>query len=416
MKLKKIIALGLFMTSLQTFAGGEGATNGGDSCENKIKTIALDIKQWINDGGAASLTFTDENDLVSYESNMLMTLNQNISISCVSKSLELMGVEKTCINYNETIECSYERFMKLGPEEQYILVHHEYAGLSGLEVNNDQSSDYFYSSQLSLFLEDKIVKRLAIKKSTFPDLEMSYVKAGDFIMNHSNNYYHSPGEQEHKVRLTKDFNIMKNEVTQALYFSVMGQNPSYFKNKQHCPDSWELKESKEFGFSQICPHHPVENVSKKDVFSFIKKLNELTGEKYRLPTEAEWEYAARGGRQTEYFYGDDESLIDNFVIYLGNSNTTKPVGKYRKTINRPNALGLYDVNGNVMEIVADSYTSFTFVSMEITFVDPYHYKDYEDVLARGGSFESNAYQSRLAHRVRWYRENSYKDSGFRLAK
>ena len=77
---------------------------------------------------------------------------------------------------------------------------------------------------------------------------------------------------------------------------------------------------------------------------------------------------------------------------------------------------MYDVNGNVMEIVADSYTSYSFIESDEILVDPFHFKDYEDTLGRGGSFESNAYQSRLAHRVRWYRDNDYKDAGFRLAK
>ena len=415
-EMKKLITTATFIFSSLAIAGGEGATNGGDNCEFKIKAIAQDIKQWLKDDGAANLIFTSDDTVSSFRTKMIESLESNVSISCVDESLFLKDTQKTCLNYESTIKCDFQRFMDLPIEDQYILIHHEYAGLAGIEMNTGDSSDYFYSNQISLYLEEKRVKKLTIKKSKLPDLEMVSVSPGEFIMHYSENYYHSPGEDEHKVKITRPYQIQKNEVTQALYFEVMGKNPAFFKNKEHCPDSWVMKESKEYGFSKLCPHHPVESVSKKEIETFIKKLNQRTGEKYRLPTEAEWEFAARGGRQTEYFFGDDETLVDTFIVYLGTSKTTMPVGKYRKTLNTPNPIGMYDVNGNVMEIVADSYTSYSFIPTEEILVDPFHFKDYEDTLGRGGSFESNAYQSRLAHRVRWYRDNDYKDAGFRLAK
>ncbi len=126
-----------------------------------------------------------------------------------------------------------------------------------------------------------------------------------------------------------DFYMGKHEVTQKQWTETMGSNPSYFKDSGgNCP---------------------VEQVSWNDVQEFIKKLNQKTGKKYRLPTEAEWEYAARsGGKEEEYSGGDD---IDSVAWYNKNSeNKTHPAGQ-----KQPNGLGLYDMSGNVWEWVADWY-------------------------------------------------------------
>ena len=133
----------------------------------------------------------------------------------------------------------------------------------------------------------------------------------------------------HDVTLST-FSIGETEVTQALWQAVMGSNPSYFKDN---------------------PQNPVEEVSWDDCQEFIKKLNSLTGKSFRLPTEAEWEYAARGGsksRKTKYSGGSD---IGSVAWYEDNSgDKTHPVrGK------SPNELGLYDMSGNVMEWCADWY-------------------------------------------------------------
>lgn len=132
----------------------------------------------------------------------------------------------------------------------------------------------------------------------------------------------------HQVTL-KGFYIGKYEVTQAEWKAVMGENPSNYKGD----------------------NLPVDNVSWNDCQEFIRKLNELTGKNFRLPTEAEWEYAARGGRRSygAKYAGDND--IDNVAWYARNSNsTTHPVGT-----KRANELGLYDMTGNVMEWCQDCY-------------------------------------------------------------
>ena len=132
----------------------------------------------------------------------------------------------------------------------------------------------------------------------------------------------------HKVKIPDSFYMGKYEVTQKQWREVMGDNPSYFKGDDL----------------------PVEKVSWNDAQDFIKKLNQKEGEnEYRLPSEAEWEYAARAGTTTQYSFGDDVSKLNEYAWYRDNSGSkTHPVGQ-----KKPNFWGLYDMHGNVWEWVQD---------------------------------------------------------------
>ena len=124
-----------------------------------------------------------------------------------------------------------------------------------------------------------------------------------------------------------DFYISKYQVTQAQWFAVMGNNPSKFQNN----------------------NNPVEQVSWEDCQLFLKKLNELTGKKYRLPTSGEWQFAASGGQKSKNFKYAGSNDIFEVAWYLGNqSGTSHPLGK-----KKPNELGLYDMSGNVYEWCED---------------------------------------------------------------
>ena len=157
------------------------------------------------------------------------------------------------------------------------------------------------------------------------EFKMIKVEGGTFRMGATSEQGSGEGDEKpvHYVTLS-DYHIGETEVTQELWQAVMGSNPSYFKGDNQ---------------------RPVENVSWDDCQEFIKKLNRLTGKKFRLPTEAEWEYAARGGKYSRGYKYSGSNNSDEVAWYDSNSGSkTHPV----KT-KKDNELGLYDMSGNVWE-------------------------------------------------------------------
>jgi formylglycine-generating enzyme required for sulfatase activity len=164
-------------------------------------------------------------------------------------------------------------------------------------------------------------------------MQFILIPAGEFQMGSANG---SADERPvHTVRISKPFYLGIHEVTQGQWETVMGNNPSRFKGDTS---------------------RPVKTVSWEEVQKFIDKLNPGEGgTKYRLPTEAEWEYAARAGSTTAYSFGDDSGQLGKYAWYGDDAgNTTHPVGT-----RQPNAWGLYDMHGNVWEWVQDWYGKYT---------------------------------------------------------
>ena len=160
-------------------------------------------------------------------------------------------------------------------------------------------------------------------------IDMVRVEAGTFTMG-ATAEMKDPFEDEkptHLVTLTNDYYIGKYEVTQALWKAVMGNNPSYFKGD----------------------NLPVEKVSWDDCQEFISKLNRITGKTFRLPTEAEWEYAARGGNKSRgYQYSGSNNLLDVAWFWDNSGHKLHAVGT-----KQPNELGIYDMSGNAREWCQD---------------------------------------------------------------
>ncbi len=190
---------------------------------------------------------------------------------------------------------------------------------------------------------------------------MVFIKGGCFVM--GNDYTQEDEKPEHEV-CVNDFYMDKFEVTQARWEKVMGNNPSKF----------------------IGADLPVEQVNHQDVQRFIKKSDGGC----RLPTEAEWEYAARGGATTRYFWGN--MVNEEYTWYEENSNeTTHPVGS-----KEPNQYGLYDTMGNVWEWVDDWYEPYYKIR---TKDNPKGPESGESKVVRGGSFDSSAGALRITNRV-----------------
>ena len=217
--------------------------------------------------------------------------------------------------------------------------------------------------------------------------EMIYVKGGTFIMGGTSEQGSDAYNFEkptHNVTLG-DYYIGKYEVTQKLWMAVMGSNPSYFKGD----------------------NLPVENVSWNDVQEFITKLNQKTGANFRLPTEAEWEYAARGGNKSNGYKYSGSNNIGNVAWYGDNSGSkTHPVGT-----KSPNELGIYDMNGNVQEWCKDWYGSYSSGSQ----TNPTGPSTGSHRVSRGGSWCSIARSCRVSNRGIDYPDNRDDYLGFRLA-
>ena len=203
-------------------------------------------------------------------------------------------------------------------------------------------------------------------KPTFIDIPV-----GTFIMGST---VEEAGRQEdevsHKVILTKDFQMQTTEVTQFQFASVMGYNPSRFKGKPYCPDDYliiQYKRSVVFYDKpdrgnfvtkevKMCPSNPVENVSWDEAQGFISKLNRKDdGYTYRLPTEGEWEYAARAETTTTFNLGNASAALVN-VNYNGPNSRGQTVSV--ASLPNSNKWGLFDMHGNVGEWVQDVYGSY----------------------------------------------------------
>jgi formylglycine-generating enzyme required for sulfatase activity len=205
-------------------------------------------------------------------------------------------------------------------------------------------------------------------------------------------------ERQHEVTLTQDYYLGAFEVTQAQYAKVMGNNPSYFQGDK-------------VG-NVVSSNRPVEQVSWEDAVEFCRRLSELPEEKaagrvYRLPTEAEWEYACRAGSTTAFSFGDKLHSLDNYAWFSDNSNEqTHPVGQ-----KKPNAWGLYDMHGNVWEWCCDWYGEYPKDAVS----DPSGPSEGVRRVNRGGSWNNGAAYCRSSLRIRRNPAYRFPLNGFRLA-
>ncbi len=219
--------------------------------------------------------------------------------------------------------------------------------------------------------------------------DMVYVAGGTFMMgaSASDSEAHDCEKPAHSVTLS-EYYIGKYEVTQKQWVEIMSSNPSYFKGD----------------------NLPVENVSWNDVQEFIRKLNAKTSKNYRLPTEAEWEFAARGGNSSQGYKYSGSNIIDAVAWYNGNSGgKTHTVGS-----KSPNELGIYDMSGNVFEWCSDRYRKGYYKNSPLS--NPKGPSSGARRVLRGGNYYFLArWNCRVSYRFDFSPDSRFSFYGFRLA-
>ncbi len=217
-----------------------------------------------------------------------------------------------------------------------------------------------------------------------PPTDMVMVKGGKFTM--GNNEGKQNARPAHEVELS-DFFIGKHELTQALWHHVMNSDTSGVN---------------------YCSNCPVYDVKWEAIQVFIAKLNQLTGNLYRLPTEAEWEYAARGGQLSKGYKYCGSDSVGEVAWYRPNADMkTHPVG-----LKKPNELGLYDMSGNVWEMCSDWYDAGFYKQSPTK--NPNQTKRKRLRALRGGSWRSEEERCRARARNKDVYDHHISNGGFRL--
>ncbi|MBQ8760734.1 MAG: PEGA domain-containing protein [Bacteroidales bacterium] len=326
---------------------------------------------------------------------------------CASITKTITIKEGETLNINEKLQTGKEITIKTDKSGDRIFVDGNYVGMSPITSNLS-----FGSHEIKAERDGKTVsKNIEVSQSvssgeyvlTFSSNETFTVKGVTFTMikveggtfqmgaqgkktkrdNYDSDAY---GDEKpvHSVTLS-DYYIGETEVTQELWEAVMGSNPSSFKGSQR----------------------PVESVSWNDCQEFVKKLNQLTGKNFRLPTEAEWEYAARGGNKSKGYKYSGSNSIGNVAWYTNNSSSRTHDVKTKQA----NELGIYDMSGNVWEWCQDWYGDYSSSSQ----TNPTGPSSGSYRVLRGGGWYYNAWFCRVSDRNLNDPASRLNHYGFRLA-
>ena len=231
---------------------------------------------------------------------------------------------------------------------------------------------------------------------------MIYVPAGTFTMGATTDEDYDEREHpSHKVTITKGYYIGETEVTQALWEAVMENNPS----------------------DNVGKNNPVDNVSWEDCQAFISILNFITGKHFRLPTEAEWEFAAKGGNNSKGYIYSGSNHLDEVAWYSVNSgdkiHKDQSILFNREEYNsrthevklkKPNELGIYDMSGNVCEWCEDGYAEYTSNHQ----YDPKGISTNNNKVKKGGDYADRSRNCRITHRYGIESDFCVDSDGFRL--
>jgi formylglycine-generating enzyme required for sulfatase activity len=236
-------------------------------------------------------------------------------------------------------------------------------------------------------------------------MKFNKIPAGTFMMGSPENHTDRRKDQnpQHNVAITKGFYLQTTEVTQRQWKAVMGTEPW---NIERVVGGVVVKEGL---------NYPAQSVSWDDAVAYCKKLSAKEGKTYRLPTEAEWEYACRAGTKTTWSFGNDEKVVGDYAWYKVNSLDIDELYPHKVGLKKPNAFGLYDMHGNVYEWCHDYYGRDYYKQSPEK--DPTGPAPFPLRVLRGGSWRSFSQDTRSAYRARDFPDKpAFVDTGFRLVR
>ena len=237
---------------------------------------------------------------------------------------------------------------------------------------------------------EKLLVRISLGRKYFVNslcMEFVYIKPGTFLMG---------SQKQHEVTLTKGFYMQTTEVTQRQWHEVMGTRPWYGER-----------------YVRDADNNPAVYVSWEDAQAFIRALNRMEGkDKYRLPTEAEWEYVCRAGSTTSFCFGVSKSQLKYYAWYDENAWDVGDKYAHRVGTKKPNAWGVYDMHGNVWEWCQDWYGNYPSGSV----TDPQGLSSDSRRVGRGGSWHFPARRCQSAYRYDYSSGHRVSYLGFRLAR
>ena len=315
--------------------------------------------------------------------------NRNCALIKVGLGLKGVQFEGNIIGNVENKTGEYWVYMPQG-NSMLKVKHYDYAPVMVNFVDfgvNKLESNRTYEMTVVTIPPTTSNNTISIPVKDGISIEMVRVEAGTFTMGATPEMktLSDSSKPAHQVTLTNDYYLGKYEVTQALWQAVMGNNPSEFKGRDL----------------------PVENVSWYDCQTFISKLNAMTGRKFRMPTEAEWEFAARGGNKSRgYLYSGSNTLSDVAWYNDNSGGKTHTVGT-----KQPNELGIYDMSGNVCEWCHD----WDYEYNNSPQVNPIGATDGSYRLNRGGCWDTYVNYCPLFFRSRFVPRLDFNFLGLRLA-
>ena len=332
----------------------------------------------LTDSGKTQYTFTltDSECQLYYESLVILQEKQKRGETLSNADKEFLREMPAVIReMRDDFLRDVEVYVKVGEKKHKLSYSTSYENDDNINNGNNSNGN---NSNNNIYAE---TKTYTVKGVSF---KMVYVEKGSFQMGREDGYYFE--KPIHEVKLNS-FAIGQTEVTQELWEAVMGSNPSNWKGSRL----------------------PVEKVSWNDCQTFITKLNQHTGQQFRLPTEAEWEYAARGGNQSKGYTYSGSNNIEEVAWYDDNSgNKTHEVAT-----KAPNELGIYDMSGNVFEWCQDWWGANYYLSSPIN--NPTGPTSGYQRIARSSFFDSRAWSCRVTNRGSENPTGTFEYIGFRLA-